>query len=46
MPEAMTEEDRSRLMPVLEAMEKILRPHFEALAHDAMPWTSHEPEKK
>jgi len=36
----MSEEDRIRLMPVLEAIDKILRPHLEALPHDAMPWTT------
>jgi hypothetical protein len=36
------DEDRMRLMPVLEAIEKILRPHFEALPHDAMPWTAQD----
>jgi hypothetical protein len=36
----LSEEERARLMPVLEAIEKILRPRFNGLPHDAMPWTS------
>jgi hypothetical protein len=38
----LTEAERARLLPVLEALEKILRPAFETLPHDAMPWTGSE----
>jgi len=37
--QSLTEEQAARLLPVLEALEKILRPAFESLPHDAMPWT-------
>jgi hypothetical protein len=36
------EEEVERLLPVLETLDKILRPGFEALPHDAMPWTGPE----
>jgi hypothetical protein len=38
----LSEEETARLLPVLETLEKILRPAFESLPHDAMPWTSPE----
>ena len=38
----LSEEEVARLVPVLETLEKILRPAFERLAHDAMPWVGPE----
>jgi len=38
----LSEEEIARLLPVLEALERILRPRFEALPHDVMPWTGPE----
>jgi hypothetical protein len=40
--QGLTDEQAARLLPVLEALEKILRPAFETLPHDAMPWTGPE----
>jgi hypothetical protein len=38
----LSEEEVARLVPVLETLEKILRPAFEKLTHDAMPWVGPE----
>jgi hypothetical protein len=31
-----------RLLPALETLDRILRPAFQTLPHDAMPWTGGE----
>jgi hypothetical protein len=38
----LSESDLDRLLPALEALDRILRPAFETLPHDAMPWTAPE----
>jgi hypothetical protein len=38
----LSEEETAQLLPVLETLEQILRPAFETIPHDAMPWTGPE----